>query len=314
MKKIFSILFLLVAFVAVQNNANAGTTTTTTSTTTTTQNGTTTKTTTTKTTKTSGTNWDSNANLQRVNRIGNVLLTKNGVQQTIKFTVSNTADVNAYADINKEIHIYRGLLNYVDYDHELAGVIAHEMGHILNGHCAKQTILDSVINSVATDLVKGANDAKVATVAVGQQLASSKLSRNDEMEADITAVDLMVRAGYNPLALISVLNKICGNYVDVLETHPSGEKRLMNIYDYILYNYPSYAKTGAAGYNTESYKRASTMIEANLVRRSNNKSLQNKYVKTQKKLLKNKEKRMKKMSGIINGWDASFAALYLMSK
>lgn len=67
----------------------------------------------------------------------------------------------------------------------------------------------------------------------------------------------------------------------------------MNIYDYILYNYPSYAKTGAAGYNTESYKRASTMIEANLVRRSNNKSLQNKYVKTQKKLLKTKKKEWK---------------------
>ena len=88
----------------------------------------------------------------------------------------------------------------------------------------------------------------------------------------------------------------------------------MNIYDYILYNYPKYAKTGAAGYNTESYKKASTMIEANLTLRKNNKSLQNKYIKTQKKLLKNKEKRMKKMSGIINGWDASFAALYLMSK
>ena len=313
MKKIFSILFLLVAFVGVQTSANAGITTTTTTTTTTTKNGSTTKTTTTKTT-TSGTNWDSKANLQRVNRIGNVLLTKNGVQQTIKFTVSDTEDVNAYADINKEIHVYRGLLNYVDYDHELAGVIAHEMGHILNGHCAKQTILDSVISSVVTDLAKGASDAGATTVAIGQQLASSKLSRNDEMEADITAVDLMIRAGYNPLALISVLNKICGNYIDVLETHPSGEKRLMNIYDYIQYNYPKYAKTGAAGYNTESYKKASTMIEANLTLRKNNKSLQNKYIKTQKKLLKNKEKRMKKMSGIINGWDASFAALYLMSK
>ena len=56
------------------------------------------------------------------------------------------------------------------------------------------------------------------------------------------------------------------------------------------------------------------MIEANLTLRKNNKSLQNKYIKTQKKLLKNKEKRMKKMSAIINVWDASFAALYLMSK
>lgn len=302
MKKIFSILFLLVAFVAVQNNANAASTTTTT-------------TTTTKTTTTTTTNWDSNANLARVNRIGNVLLTKNGIQHAIKFTVSNTEDVNAYADINKEIHVYRGMLNYVDYDHELAGVIAHEMGHIINGHCAKQTILDSVINSVATDLASSTTtDGGALAVATGKQLASSKLSRNDEMEADLTAVDLMIKAGYNPLALISVLNKISGNYIDVMETHPSGEKRLMNIYDYILYNYPKYAKTGAAGYNTESYKKASVMINANLERRKASKKLQNKYTKNQQKLLKKRQKRAEKVSNSINGWDATFTALYLMSK
>ncbi len=294
MKKIFSILFLLAAFTTVQNDSFAAATTTTTA-----------------ATATSSTNWDSKASLERVNRIGKTLLTKNNLPQGITFTVSDEDDVNAYADINKEVHVYRGLLNYVDYDHELAGVIAHEMGHIINGHCAKQTLLNAAINTVSTNL---ANNTKTTAgsvaVAAGNQLATTKISRNDEFEADLTGVDLMVKAGYNPLAMISVLNKITGNYIDVLETHPSGEKRLMNIYNYVAYNYPQYTKEI---YNTESYKKALTMINANVEQRNSNKKLQKKYEKEQKKLLKKREKRAKKMQNSLNAWDASFAALYYMS-
>ncbi|MBR1908328.1 M48 family metallopeptidase [bacterium] len=288
MKKILSILFLVFTFISVQYSAFADTKT-----------------------GTSSTNWDSKASLERVNRIGNVLLTKNNLPQGITFTVSDEDDVNAYADINKEVHVYRGLLNYVDYDHELAGVISHEMGHIINGHCAKQTLLNAAINSVTTNI---ANNTKTTAgniaVAAGNQLATSKISRNDEFEADLTGVDLMVKAGYNPLAMISVLNKITGNYIDVLETHPSGEKRLMNIYNYVSYNYPQYTKEV---YNTDSYKKALTMINANIEQRNASKKLQKKYEKEQKKLLKKREKRAKKMQNSLNAWDASFATLYYMS-
>ena len=291
MKKIFSILFLLIAFVTVQSSVFAATTTTT--------NG------------TSSTNWDSKASLERVNKIGKQLLTKNNLPQNITFTVSDEDDVNAYADINKEVHVYRGLLNYVDYDHELAGVVAHEMGHIINGHCAKQTLLNAAINSISNNMASNTKTtAGNIAVAAGNQLATTKISRNDEFEADLTGVDLMVKAGYNPLAMISVLNKITGNYIDVLETHPSGEKRLMNIYNYVAYNYPQYTKEV---YNTESYKKALTMINANLEERNASKKLQKKYEKEQKKLLKKREKRAKKMKSSLNAWDASFATLYYMS-
>ena len=59
--------------------------------------------------------------------------------------------------------------------------------------------------------------------------SKDELSRNDEFEADITGVDLMTKAGYNPLAMVSLLNKISGDaYIDILQTHPSGEKRILN--------------------------------------------------------------------------------------
>ena len=188
---------------------------------------------------TTTTNWDSAANLKRVNTIGTKLLKANNLPDGITFKVSDEDTVNAYANINKEVYVYRGLLEAVENDDELAGVIAHEMGHIINGHCAKQTLLNGIISQInpTTKTAAGATGVELA-----KTLSSAKISRSDETEADLTAVDLMMKAGYNPLALISVLNKICGNYVDILQTHPSGEKRLLAIFDYANYNYPATVK------------------------------------------------------------------------
>ena len=69
----------------------------------------------------------------------------------------------------------------------------------------------------------------------------------------------MVNAGYNPLASISMLNKISGNYFDFFSDHPSGEKRIKKAYKYIQTNYPEYIKKG---YSTTSYQRALKIINA----------------------------------------------------
>ena len=252
------------------------------------------------------TNWDSEAALKRVNTIGTKILKANNVNQSIKFTVSDTDDINAYADINKEIHVYRGLLQYVDNDNELAGVISHEMGHIINGHCAKQGILNAGIATVASITTKNE-----VVSAVGQQLAASKISRNDEFEADITGVDLMTKAGYNPLAMVSLLNKISGNYLDIFESHPSGEKRILNVYNYIDYNYHDRISKGFA---TDSYKKALSMITPVVEKRKASTRLTKKFEKQQKKLLAKKEKRIKKMQGSGNVWDGYFATLQYLSQ
>ncbi|MBO6273176.1 M48 family metallopeptidase [bacterium] len=261
------------------------------------------------TTATSTTNWDSAAAVQRVNTIGKKLIVANGIGQNVTFKVSDQADVNAYANINKEVYVYRGLLEYVNNDEELAAVISHELGHILNGHCAKQGILNTGVNILANATAKVTGSTVVA--GVGQQLASSKLSRKDEFEADITGVDIMTKAGYNPLAMISVLNKICGNYIDILQSHPSGEKRLLNIYNYVEYNYPAKLKTG---FNSDSYKKALAMLTPTVEKRRASASLTKKYEKEQAKLLAKKEKRMKKVAKTSTIWDGYYTTLQLMAQ
>lgn len=252
------------------------------------------------------TDWNSEAALKRVNAIGTKLLKANNVNYDIEFKVSDEADINAYANLDKEIYVYRGLLEYVDNDEELAGVIGHEMGHIINGHCAKQGVLNVGIAVVANMITKNET-----ANAVGQTLAANKISRNDEFEADITGVDLMTKAGYNPLAMVSLLNKISGNYIDILQTHPSGEKRILNVYNYVEYNYSSKL---SKGYSTDSYKKALVMISPTVEKRKKSERLTKKFNKQQEKLLKKKEKRAKKMQGTNSVWDGYFTTLqYLAS-
>ena len=254
---------------------------------------------------TNTTNWDSAAALNRVNTIGTKILTANKLPSGIVFKVSDEEDINAYANIEKEIYVYKGLLQYVQNDEELAAVISHEMGHIINNHCIKQTFFNGIIAKLTPSFK---STAAQTTTAISQQLVVTKLSRTEETEADLTGADLLVKAGYNPLAMISVLNKICGNYIDILQTHPSGEKRIMAIYDYINYNYPEKVKIG---FNSESYTKALSVIDANVSSRSASKKA--KVEKEQKKLKEKQIQRAKKMQNSSNGWTMSYSALKLLS-
>lgn len=249
--------------------------------------------------------WDSAAALNRVNTIGQAILKANNVNYPIQFKVSSEPDVNAYANLDKEIYVYKGLLEYTSDNQELAGVISHEMGHIINGHCAKQGVLNTGV-AVFTNMLNVSDTTK----AVGQTLVASKLSRNDEFEADITGVDLMTKAGYSPLAMISLLSKITGSYIDILESHPSGEKRILNVYNYIEYNYPEQIQKG---YKSEAYTNAMTLMSPTILKRKNSAYLTKKYEKQQKKLLAKKQKRQKKMQGTSSIWDGYYTTLQLMA-
>lgn len=254
------------------------------------------------------TEWTSETGLIRVEKIGQNLLNKNNLPTEVKFSVLETDEVNAFASGENEICVYTGLLKFVDDDAELAGIIAHEMGHIINHHVAKQ----SIVSSITSHVISNANiSERVRTGAhIANQLSMLKMSRTQEYEADITGIDLMTNAGYNPLAMISVLYKISGNYIDFIETHPSGDKRTMYSYDYITYMYPNKANLG---YSTNSFKQF--MNYAKPIVSSRNESTK-KLAKFNEEQAKLKEKRIKKMNKYKNqysGWNASYNLLKSLS-
>lgn len=257
----------------------------------------------TKTTTTTTTNWNSKNGLVRVEKIGKAILSKNNLPTQIKFKVIETDDINAFASGENELCVYTGLLKFVANDAELAGVIAHEIGHIVNNHVAKQ----SVVNAMTSTAIANANiDYRLKAGAhVANNLSMLKMSRNEEYEADITGVDLMTKAGYNPLAMVSVLYKISGKYVDFITTHPSGDKRTMYIYDYITYTYPAKAK---AGYTTDSYKQFMNYAKPIIEKRNASKSKLASFNKKQEKLKKKRIAKMEKYKQVSNGskWVSSY--------
>lgn len=264
------------------------------------------------------TNWTTQANVARVNRIGQALLTKNNLPTKITFKVLETDDVNAFATADKEIYVYTGLLKFVSNDDELAGVIGHEIGHIINRHSAKQTVANAVtstaianvkinkLNPVYTNAIKN-------TAGVANNLTMLKLSRVEEYEADITGVDLMTKAGYNPLAMVSFLFKLGGSYADFTSTHPSSDKRTMYMYDYITYTYPSKAKLG---YTTDSFKKFMLYAAPIVEERNANPSKLAAFNNEQKKLQAKRQAKLEsyKTQKDSTGWDKSFNFIRAISE
>ena len=256
------------------------------------------------------TTWTTENGLARVEKIGKALLSKNNLPTQVNFTVVETDEVNAYASGENEICVYTGILKFVEDDAELAGVIAHEMGHILNNHVAKQ----SIVASVTSHMISNANieDKYKTGLAIAHDLSMKKMSRTDEYEADVTGVDLMINAGYNPLAMVSVLYKISGKFIDIVQTHPSGDTRTMYIYDYITYTYPAKLKLG---YTSDSYKQFMNYATPIVEKRNSSQAKINKFNKEQAKL---KEKRIAKMEKYKdknqnNGWQNSYNLLKALS-
>ena len=152
-----------------------------------------------------------------VNEIGYRILNANRIPYKITFYHNKKDVVNARASYrDKSIDVYRGIFLYADDLEEIAAVIAHEISH-------------------AVDYNQGAFRGYFS------YLSTSFNTKKYEIKADKRAVDYLVKAGYNPLASITMLNKIASQpRFDWCSTHPLTSKRMAEIYEYIYTKYPQY--------------------------------------------------------------------------
>ena len=207
--------------------------------------------------------------LKVVNNIGSKLVAANNIDKFVRFEVSRKQVVNAYADFHGTIKVYNGILNYVETEDELAYVLGHELGHIYNEDSKKSLIRYGVIlaSAVAVGAATGSGShgkrgaGAAGATALGGALVNKKISKRVEARADIAGIDFMTKAGYNPLAAISMMNKIMNRRWDGISDHPSGDKRLMAAYHYIAKTYPKYL---VGGYDTTSYNMAMVYIQKQL--------------------------------------------------
>jgi predicted Zn-dependent protease len=139
--------------------------------------------------------------------VGGSLVANSGqARYPFSFTVLNSSVVNAFALPGGYVYVTRGLLALANSEAELAGVLAHEIGHVTARHAA-QRYSRNVIAGLGAALLGALTDSdELSSIAqVGSQLYLSGFSRDQEYESDLLGVRYMSRTGYNPRAQASFL-------------------------------------------------------------------------------------------------------------
>lgn len=156
-----------------------------------------------------------------------------------RFGVMDSDSVNAFAAPGGYVFITRGLLLRMRNEAELAGVLAHEIAHVLKRHHLV-AIQKNAKTGLAADLMSMAVDNsssqygewKKKALGASTELYARGLDKGDEFEADRLGVVIAARAGYDPYGLPSVLqtldsiNPQDSNLALMFKTHPSSRQRL----------------------------------------------------------------------------------------
>lgn len=173
---------------------------------------------------------------ERVNRIGQSLVKQSARQDlTYSFKVLNSQDVNAMACPGGFVYVFRGLIDYMPSDDELAGVLGHEIGHVVKRHTVHQVEKQLALSllTIIAGVAAGDPAAGLALASTASQALMAGYSRADEREADDQGTLLTTKAGYNPYSIyvtmckLNDLSKEQGNPgYGLFASHPEPEVRM----------------------------------------------------------------------------------------
>jgi len=193
---------------------------------------------------------DANANDQAtVDEVGNKVLqgspASNSPYQFEFHLLGDDQTINAFALPGGQVFITRALYDKLQTEGELAGVLGHEIGHVVARHSAEQIAKAQLTEGLTGAAVlatydpnnpASANSAQIAAL-IGQ-LVTLKFGRDDELEADHYGVCFMDDAGYDPNEMVSVMQILeasqTGNQPpEFFSTHPNPANRIQRIQDSI---------------------------------------------------------------------------------
>ncbi|WP_255474170.1 M48 family metalloprotease [Pontibacter qinzhouensis] len=190
-----------------------------------------------------------------IKRIGQQLVNSSGAGNTpYQFDFHLLADentVNAFALPGGQIFITAGLLKRLSSEAQVAGVLGHEIGHVVARHSAQQLakakLTQGLTGAAAIAIYDPENPASqsgaVAAAMVGK-LLNMRYGRNDELESDRLAVRLTGKSGYDPRAMtevMRVLEQASGGASgpEFTQTHPNPGNRIAEIERAIQQEYPN---------------------------------------------------------------------------
>jgi predicted Zn-dependent protease len=155
------------------------------------------------------------------------------------FGVIESTDLNAFAAPGGYIFLTRGLYQLLANESELAGVLGHEIGHVIRKHHLKILQQSNMLDMGSTALSKqvGGNEKIANLIGSGAEIVSRSLDKDAEFEADRIGVVLAARAGYDAYGLPQVLQEIGhtapgdDSVALLFKTHPLPDARLAKLGD-----------------------------------------------------------------------------------
>lgn len=152
------------------------------------------------------------------------------------FGVIQTNDVNAFAAPGGYVFVTLGLYRLLQNEADLAGVLGHEIGHVIRKHHLKLLQQSKLVDLGGKALAKQSGSDKVQQlIGSGAEIVARSLDKDAEFEADRIGVVLATRAGYDAYGLPSVLQQIGHISSDqssvalLFKTHPLPDDRLAKL-------------------------------------------------------------------------------------
>jgi beta-barrel assembly-enhancing protease len=165
--------------------------------------------------------------------------------------------INAFALPGGQVFITRALLDRLATEGQLAAVLGHEVAHVIQRHSAQQLAEAQLRQGLAGAVAVGAYDPDhpgrsqgvAAAAAMAAQVIGLRYSRQDELESDREGLRYMAAAGYDPRAMLGLLDVLAeagrgGRQPEFFATHPNPENRLGRIRDLIQELHPNGVPSG----------------------------------------------------------------------
>jgi Zn-dependent protease with chaperone function len=175
-----------------------------------------------------------------IRQIGNKLTKVSELKgMNYHFKILNIEGPNAFSIPGGYIYVTYDLFDYIQSDDELAGILAHEIAHVIHNHALKQTRDNTkfTLLTILAVLLTREPDVgilgKLTTITLLNQY-----SREYEEEADLTAIDLLIKTGYNPVGFLTFLERLHTREMfkpevnlGIFQTHPETENRINYVKD-----------------------------------------------------------------------------------
>lgn len=182
----------------------------------------------------------------RVTRVGQRLINGTAVKSTpyqFKFhLLADDQTINAFALPGGQIFITAALFNKLENEDQLAGVLGHEIGHVVGRHSnqqmAKTGLINGIFQGVGVMLSDGQGSGGMQVAQMLGNVVNMKYGRDDENESDALGVRFLIEAGYDPEAIIGVMQILkasagSSGQPEFMSTHPDPGNRIEKIREQI---------------------------------------------------------------------------------